>query len=166
MLLCVSLPQCWPFDSSWSWWKTKLLSTFEALLMTCTIFKLKNETFKDDINENHFLSCLWVSAPSSNLSSKFQIDDTAEVSSHLGFLQPQPDLPCFQCKYAFYILARYTDLQLQIFTYYSRISNTTAPILKSYFSSPTVYAGNLFWKFFLKKMLVPSTGRVPVWRVN
>lgn len=68
--------------------------------------------------------------PSSNSSSKFQTDGTAELGSHLGFLPPQQDLLCLQYKYAFYTLARYTDLQLQIFTYYSRISNTTAPILK------------------------------------
>lgn len=144
------LPRCWLFDSSWSW-KTKLLSTFEALLMTCTPFKLKNEIFKDDIHENNFLPCLWVSALSSNSSSKFQTDDRVKigrVTFTSGILAAQQDSLCFQCKHTFYILAHYSDLQLQIFTHHSRISNMTAPIPQVIFPPPlfmlAIYFGSSF----------------------
>lgn len=56
-----------------------------------------NQTEKSGTQEN-FLPCFWISAPSSNLSSKIQMDDTSKLSSHLGFLQSQQDLLCFPYK--------------------------------------------------------------------
>lgn len=66
------------------------------------IEKKNNQTFKDKgIYKNYFLPCFWVSAPYSNLSSKFQTWWDCRVKFTSGILGTQQDLHCFQCKYAF-----------------------------------------------------------------
>lgn len=96
----------------------------------CYIQTEKNETFKDkDIYKKHFLPCFSVSAPYSTLISKSQTDETAVLSSHLGFLQSQLDLLSFQWKYAFYVFVHHTDLQRQILAYIMTSESITELLL-------------------------------------
>ena len=150
---CVSLLQCWPFDSRWSWWKIKLLSSSEILSMTYAIKlrkKKKRETFKEKgIYKENFLPCFWVSAPSSNLGSKFQTDETTELSSHLEFLEHSKTYTAFNVSMLLYTWKSHWLKTSDIYINYDfRISNWTAPVFQAILSPPLflfiIYLGSSF----------------------
>lgn len=86
--------------------------------------------------------------PTLAVNSRLMTELRQAVTFTSGILAAQQDSLCFQRKHTFYILAHYTDLQLQIFTYHSRMSNMTAPIPQVIFPPPqfmlAIYFGSSF----------------------
>lgn len=147
--MCASLLQCLPFDSSWSWWKIKLLRTSETLLMSYAI-KLKKMRHS---KTRAFTKSIFCHASGSQLLTltwavNSKLDETAELSSHLEFLEHSKIYTAFNASIVYTWKSHWLKTSDIYINFDIRISNRTAQVFQAIFSPPAflfiIYLGSPF----------------------